>query len=364
MKNKVNEANVIVSKTDYETDQGLTQAVKKNKDNVVPVDDAKMDKIEKNAISSTNDSTNTNVSGSSSTPTVTSSLKEIDAVIEPQDQETIKYLSNVKDPKTNQVSKPFTIDGRNYQMVRGMKPNREVVMAVLCLDDNMIHGIEEFEKNVAIPMRERFRNIKPIEEKQEPNQDKEKFVDHLNLADVNGFKHFFVNANTGDVTAKFKTTEEMLKSGIQLKPDERYLDAKKLKHLRYGNYFKPEMNEADEEGVGGTNVDKLKTDVRKLTKLISNKFSMAISKIDKPIEQVEFLSAMAEIIGVPFNKLTTLISSFKDVAGQQKQATPQQAAQPIAPAVTEHKIINKDSLLESLGVKQTITKVKDIKNGK
>jgi hypothetical protein len=33
-------------------------------------------------------------------------------VIEPKDPETIKYLSNVVDSKTGEISKPFTISGK------------------------------------------------------------------------------------------------------------------------------------------------------------------------------------------------------------------------------------------------------------
>ena len=50
--------------------------------------------------------------------------------IEPQDQSTIKYLSNVKDSNTGEISKPFTIGTKKYQMVRGLTPSKEVVMGV------------------------------------------------------------------------------------------------------------------------------------------------------------------------------------------------------------------------------------------
>ena len=91
------------------------------------------------------------------TSTTTKPMYEesVDGVIQPQDQETIKYLSNVKDSKTGEISKPFTIKGKNYQMIRGMKPNKEIVMAVYCLDEmdeagsNKIHSMEYFEENIA-----------------------------------------------------------------------------------------------------------------------------------------------------------------------------------------------------------------------
>jgi hypothetical protein len=359
MKNRANEANVPLSKHDYETDSGLVNAIKKNKDNPLPVDDATYKKMLKSG-SGTSDTSSSNRSTppTTSTGSITTEAVPVDNVIEPQDQETIKYLSNVKDPDTGKISKPFVIADKNYQLVRGMKPNREVVLGVLCLDEkgpngHKIHSVDHFEKTIAIPMREKYEKMKTMEnESLNQDNDKEKFVDHLNLSDMNGYKHFFVNNNTGNVTSKFKSTNEMLKSGIALKEDEQYMDSKGLKRFRYEHYFKPTMNEVDgeEDGVEGTNVDKLKADVKKLTKLISNKFSTAISRIDKPIEQVEFLNAMAEMIGVPFNKLTSLINSFRDVASKQKAAEP-------TPVTSESKIVKKDALLESLGIKQTIIKV-------
>jgi len=79
-----------------------------------------------------------NIVGKEQKPTM-GSVTEDDAVIEPQDQATIKYLSNVRDPETNEVSKPFTIADKNYQLIRGIDASNEVVNAVMCIDDNMIH---------------------------------------------------------------------------------------------------------------------------------------------------------------------------------------------------------------------------------
>ena len=284
------------------------------------------------------------------------------AVIEPQDQATIKYLSNVKDGKTGKVSQPFTIGDKRYQMVRGINPAKEIVMAVYCFDDmddageNMIHSLEEFEAKVAKPMLEASKA--PIEEDgydyasaEREYHDKEAFIDYLNLRDLEGYKHFFVNIKTGAVTGKFHSTKEMMKSGQKLGPDEDYMDARTLKKFRFGDYFKSDVNEAD--STDGTDVNKLQADVKKLSKLIKDKFSVALSKLDKPIEQVQFLQAMANEIGVPMNKLSTLLSSFKDIAttGQEEQ-----------PALAESKKITKAQLIESLKKEQVIkTKAKDVK---
>lgn len=291
---------------------------------------------------------------------------EPEAVIAPQDDATIKYLSNVKDDKTGEVSKPFTIGAQKYQMVRGMTADKQIVMAVYCHDEkdemgnNIIHAVDHFEKTIAMPMLEKEGKSLPIKEddygdEERSYNDKEGFIDYLNLSDLPGYKHFFVNIRNGKVTAKFKTTKEMIKSGIKLGSDEDYMDAKTLKKFRFGDYFKSDINEED-TNTGGVDVKSLQTDVKKLGKLIKDKFSVALSKLNKPIEQVQFLTAMAAEIGVPLNKLSSLMTSFKDIAQTD-------AAAPEAPAVAESKLMTKNQLLESIKPKTVIKtiKVKDIK---
>jgi len=187
-----------------------------------------------------------------------------EAVIEPQDKATIKYLSNVKDGKTGEVSKPFVIGGKNYQMVRGITPSKEVVMAVYCHDEldengeNVIHPVKHFEENIANPMKEQMASVKETggydyAGEERAYHDKEAFMDYLNLVGLEGFKHFFVNIKTGEIKAKFKSTKEMIKSGVKLGPDEDYMDAKTLKRYRFGDYFKGGVNEeAPVDGGDGT----------------------------------------------------------------------------------------------------------------
>ncbi|MEI6879798.1 MAG: hypothetical protein WCK82_00455 [Bacteroidota bacterium] len=302
-----------------------------------------------------------------------STTMEENEVIQPQDKATIKYLSNVKDANTGEVSKPFTIGDKKYQMIRGVHPTGEVGLAVFCHDDmddngeNLIHAMEYFEENVAKPMKEEMgmvgQDIQVVPKVKESGfdyaaaereyHDKEAFMDYLNLSDVEPiYKHFFVNIKNGEIVAKFKNTKDMVKSGIKLGPDEDYMDIKTLKRFRFGDYFKGDVNEMDDATQdSGTNVDKLQADVKKLATLIKNKFSVYLSKLDKPIEQAQFLTAMANEIGVPLNKLSTIISSYKDIAAQDKEMT------------TEKKVITKGQLEESLKPKKTIkvVKVKDIK---
>jgi hypothetical protein len=158
-------------------------------------------------------------------------------------------------------------------------------------------------------------------------------MDYLNLKDIEPFyKHFFVDLKTGKVTAKFKTTKEMIKSGIKLGPNEDYMDIKALKRYRFGDYFKKEITE-NEGAENGTDVTKLKADVKKLVTLIKNKFGAYLSKLDKPVEQAEFLNTMAAEVGVPLNKLSSILRNYKDIAKQ-----------PDVEQINESKIFNKKEL--------------------
>jgi hypothetical protein len=253
-------------------------------------------------------------------------------VIEPKDVNTIKYLSNVKDKQNGEISKPFTIGEKRYQMVRGENGKKEVVIGVYCFDDlnengeNIIHPIDYFEGKIAKPMKE----ISMVGQNNQVNDgfdyasaeteyhDKANLIDYLNLKDIEPiYKHFFVDLKSGEVTAKFKTTKEMIKSGVKLGPNEDYMDIKTLKRFRFGDYFKKDITENEEEEESGTDVTKLKADVRKLVTLIKNKFGMYLAKLDKPIEQAEFLNTMAAEVGVPLTKLSSIINNYKEVSKNQ-----------------------------------------------
>lgn len=323
----------------------------------------KLNPQEKASVTITGDRPNTNTSTTSM-----ATMEENDAVIEPQDKATIKYLSNVKDSKTGEISQPFTIADKNYQMIRGKASTGEIVMAVYCHDDinengeNLIHSIEDFENNIANPMKERLEmggqsinneSDDYVGEERE-HHDRENLMDFLNLADLVGYKHFFVNIKTGDVTSKFRNTKEMIKSGIKLGPDEDYMDIKQLKSFRFGGYFKNDINEETPmDSAEGTNVNKLQSDVKKLTGLIKNKFSVYLAKLDKPIEQAQFLSSMATEIGVPLNKLSSLINTFKDIAkdGQIDNVN-------ATGMVAERKVLTKQELEESISSKKVIKTIK------
>lgn len=160
---------------------------------------------------------------------------EPEAVITPQDDATIKYLSNVKDSKTGKVSQPFTIGAQKYQMVRGITPAKEIVMAVFCHNDfndagnNIIHPIEHFEKNIIQPMMEKEAMAQQnpmfggdIEEKVKPEP---KGMDSLNLSE---FKHYLVNEKTGKFR-KFKNVVEL--AAAIMDENEKYMPIKEFKRF-------------------------------------------------------------------------------------------------------------------------------------
>jgi hypothetical protein len=269
-----------------------------------------------------------------------------EAVIEPQDQATIKYLSNVKDSNTGEISQPFNIGDKRYQMIRGVHPSGEIGLAVFCHDDmnemgeNIIHPVEYFEENIAKPMKEAMgmvgRDIQVAEEDT-----------------YEGFKHYLVNKQTNEVR-KFKTIEEILScdrmaeeeymgvSSFKKYMNERLFGARKRKEESL-NEVVPTGEESDEE---------MNLKAKKLMDLIGKRIPQNIIKtITTPVAQREVIAAFAELIGVPRTGLNNLIGGLKDISKQPEQP------------VTENKVISKKSLEESLIEKKVIktVKVKDIK---
>jgi hypothetical protein len=162
---------------------------------------------------------------SSSSMSMASTMEENEmsapeAVIEPQDKATIQYLSNVKDANTGEISQPSNIGDKKYQMVRGIKPSKEIVMAVFCHDElnesgeNVIHPIEHFEKTIVQPIMEKEAMMQQevmfgndIEEKVEPKVESKKRQESLNLSE---FKHYLVNEKSG----KFRKFKKVLMSSL------------------------------------------------------------------------------------------------------------------------------------------------------
>lgn len=294
-----------------------------------------------------------------STSPTTTTLEE-DAMVDAQPQ--LKKLSRLADKATGQVSAPFVIGGKQYQMVRAMNQNRQEVQGVEDMTDGNIYEVEDFDRNIATPARDMEQgpmpSIDPPQHKMQENAN-EAYIDYLNLNDLKGYKDFFVNPKTGEVVAKFKNARDMIKSGTKLEEDHDYMDAKQLRRLRFSNSMK--NDEGLEEDV---NLGKLQNDVKKLSKLIKDKFMIALEKINTPIEQSQFLVAMASEIGVPFAKLTSIINSFKDISKDQDSMNSMTSLDTsTTTALGESRVITKNQLVESIKPSNKI-KIKDIRNGR
>ena len=278
---------------------------------------------------------------------------EPEAVIAPQDQATIKYLSNVIDNKTGNISQPFVIGTQKYQMVRGLAGGSEIVMAVFAhneTDDNgenVIYAIDEFEQKVALPAKLEMES-KAMEEVVEPKEET-----------YEGCKHFFVNPKTNKVR-KFKTIEEMLSANKS--EDEIYMGGPKFKKYMTERLFgkrKKMMNELGTEPMGGD--EDMTNKAEKLMDVIDNNTSVqnAIKTIKTPVAKQEVIAAFAELIGVPRNGLSDLVSQMKDISKQPKQQQ-QQVTQPVQESV----VLTKNQMMEMLGNKRNViktVKVKDLK---
>jgi hypothetical protein len=267
-------------------------------------------------------------------PTMT---EQPEAVIKPQDKETIKYLSNVVDGETGEVSKPFEIANKKYQMVRGITPNREVVMGVYCFDDlnesgeNIIHPVDHFEETIARPMKEAMaapmgQDIQPIPEK---------------ASNLSEFKHYIINKKNGKVR-KFKSIEELAKANMT--EDESYMNLPQFKKHVAERLFGSKHRSLKEVMPTGVESDEeMNAKAQKLMDVIksNSRINNIIGTIKTPVAQREVIAAFAELVGVKRNQLPQLINNLKDLAKQQAQ--PQQQAQ----QVTENVI--------------KVIKVKDIK---
>lgn len=307
---------------------------------------------------------------------------EPEAVITPQDRATIKYLSNVVDNKTGEISQPFTIGAQKYQMVRGMGADKQIVLAVFAHDEtddngeNIIHSIEEFEKNIAIPMREKLE----LESMGEPSL---QGADIQTTPDVQetkkettyeGSRHFFVNEKTKGIRS-FKSIKEMLECGKS--DEEKYMGLSEFKkHMNEVMFGKrKKINELGDEPVdaaaqpadasaqGGNNSNipqeinnqHILPQVNIAIEQMIKRVKPYMNKIDDDKKKVQFIAALVEMLHISDEWKGKLATSIKSVF--------KQAAPVAAPPMGESKVITKNQLMESLNTKKVIKtiKVKDIK---
>jgi hypothetical protein len=256
-------------------------------------------------------------------------VNELDGVIKPQDSATIKYLSNIKDANTNKVAPPFSIADKKYQIVRGIRPNKEIVTGVYCFEEtddmgnNRIYSIDEFEAKIAKPMLE-------MDKLTTESQTKTTQPESLNLGE---FKHFVVNEKTGKFK-KFKTIPEL--AATTMLEGEKYMGLQEFKKFFETRVFGVVNKRKDITEVGLTgdeNESDLTVKAQKLMGLIQKRIpSNVIDSIKtNKIAQREVIAAFAELIGVPRAGLTGLLQGLKDLAktGNQPSAEPNQPTQPV-----------------------------------
>jgi hypothetical protein len=250
-------------------------------------------------------------------------------------EETLEYLSEVKDIKSGNLSKPFTINGKKYQMVRAITPKKEKVMGVYSFNEvddrglNKIYGIKEFEKNIAqkflkenIPHNdEGINDVNPTGSSDQNKNDK--------APNFEGYKHFIVNNKTGKAR-KFKSIEELAKA--KMDENEKYMSVKEFrKYVDEALFGSGKKNIVSEVGLSGGETDEdMNVKAQKLMKMIQKRIPEGIIdqiKTNK-IAQREVIAAFAEMIGVPRNGLSQLITGLKQLS-RSKTNFNQQGTQPV-----------------------------------
>ncbi len=300
---------------------------------------------------------------------------EPEAVITPQDNETIKYLSNIRDKKTGKISQPFTIGTQKYQMVRGTC-NNQIVMAVFSHDEtddngqNIIYPTDIFEKTIVQPMMEKesmLQHETMLGNDFEPEKDvklqPKKEQESLNLSE---FKHYLVNEKSGKFR-KFKNIVEL--AAAVMGEDEKYMPIKEFRKFFenrvFGGKKEVEMNLTEVAPNGEETDEEMNQKAQKLMVMISKRIpSNVIDTIKTPVAKREVIAAFAELIGVPRQGLPSLVNGLKDLAksNSTSDTTPLPTDNNLTP-LTEKKVITKAELAESLLKPKVIKtiKVKDIK---
>lgn len=250
----------------------------------------------------------------------------------------LTYLSDVKDTHSGEISQPFTISGKKYQMVRALSPDKEKVMGVYAFDDtdelgeNLIYAVDEFEKIAKSVVDEEAKAQEEInkeeevvepEVKEKPTEEKSDDAEEKMNPNFAGFKHFIVNKKTGKAR-KFKSIDELAKATMG--DGEAYMGIKDFKKFvdeaLFGAGKKIELSEED-LAIAGDDDIKMNQMAERLMKQIKIKIpSQIIATIKTPVAQREVIAAFARMIGVPRNGLATLIAGLKDLAKTEEPVQP------------------------------------------
>lgn len=249
----------------------------------------------------------------------------------------LEYLSEVKDAETGEISQPFTIKGKKYQMVRALTSDRKKVMGVYSHDEvgedgsNVIYDVNEFEKNIAKkemseegvvePEGPEMATLNPIESNVigEPvgEVNPQSKADEMGGHSFAGYKHYIVNKKTGKAR-KFKSIEELAKANMT--EDEQYMGIRDFKKYVDEVLFgagKRQMKEVDAVPTTPNPTEqKMVASADKLMKLITTKIPKNVfDDIQKNhIAQREVLLAFANVIGVSNVEVSKIINGIKGMA--------------------------------------------------
>ena len=279
-----------------------------------------------------------------------------------------QYVSDIVD-ENGELSKPFTINGKNYQMVRALNPKNEKVLGVYSLDEvdeegnNVIHDVDEFEKTIDDNQMQTETGVQEPEgpeantlnpEGPVAETSDEAKLEHPSFA---GHKHFIVNKKTGKAR-KFKDISELAKANMT--PDEQYMGIKDFKkyvdETLFGAGRKQNLDEV--QPTGQESDEEMNVKAKRLMDMIKKKIPQGIiDTIVTPVAQREVIAAFAEMIGVPRNGLSKLIAGLKDLALAKQTPTAQPTAQHTAAPTTQAT----GAVQENRKIIQTI-KVKDLNN--
>lgn len=289
--------------------------------------------------------------------------KDVDVVVtdgvEEKGNTALEYVSEVIDESTGEISKPFTISGKNYQMVRAMGPDRAIVMGVYAFDEQdesgnpKIYDVNEFENiakaainelGVQEPEGPEAATLNPYPEKDAEIKETEESTKKEEKKDMKpnfeGCKHFIVNEKTGKVR-KFKTIQELAKA--QMTPEETYMGIKEFKKFIDSALFGKRKMKEEAATQGEVVPQNVISSVEKAMNMVRTKLTPNIVKNiqQNPVAQEQMVLAFAKEIGVPANRLTQIINGIKGMAQETKQQAqhPATSQQSTAQAVTERRII-------------------------
>jgi hypothetical protein len=258
--------------------------------------------------------------------------------------EKLEYLSEVKDKESGEISKPFTIDGKNYQMVRAINPKKEKVLGVYSHDESsddnhVIYSVEYFENNIvngSLPA-EKPSNDTPTPVTQNAAPMEENKPEAANFA---GFKHFIVNKKLGK-TRKIKNIADLAKANMS--EDEEYMGVHQFKKYIDEMLFGARKKMMQEDDT--PTPPNILASAQKLIDQITQKISPDVIKNiqQNTIAQREVILAFAKMIGVPANELNKIVNGLRNMQTNSQNVTTSDSSATVSTAsstnLAENKVI-------------------------